>query len=169
MLAIGLGPGLGVAELVKRLPSGGGGVDPSATMVEQARRRNLPAVERGQVTLVRSTADSIPWPDETFAGVLAVNCMQLWDPLDASVQEVVRTLAPAGRLVAITHVWAIEKRSPPQQWVCVTSELLREAGFDDIAYRTASFRSGKGLVLRAEKHEAPPLQPESTLTTAPEL
>jgi hypothetical protein len=52
--------------------------------------------------------------------------------------------------------------------VCATSELLAGAGLDDIAHRTASFRSGKGLVLRAEKRQAPPLQPESTLTTAPE-
>jgi ubiquinone/menaquinone biosynthesis C-methylase UbiE len=169
VLAVGFGPGVGVADLAKRVPNGVvGGVDPSAAMVLQARRRNLRAVESGQVTLVHGRADSIPWPDGTFAGVLAVNCMQLWDPLDASVQEVVRTLAPGGRLVALTHVWAIEKRSPFEQWVCATSELLAGAGLDDIAHRTASFRSGKGLVLRAEKRQAPPLQPESTLTTAPE-
>ena len=154
VLAVGFGPGVGVAELAKRVPNGVvGGVDPSAAMVEQARRRNLPAVERGQVTLVRTTAYSIPWPDETFAGVLAVNCMQLWDPLDASVREVARTLGPAGRLVAITHVWAIEKRSPLEQWVCAASQVLGEAGLGDIAHRTASFRSGKGLVLRAEKRK----------------
>lgn len=154
VLAIGFGPGVGVAELAKRVPNGVvGGVDPSSTMVEQARRRNLPAVQRGQVTLERGTADSIPWPDRTFAGVLAVNCMQFWDPFDASVREVVRTLAPAGRLVAITHVWAIERRSPLEQWVCATSEVLAGAGLDDIAHRTASFRSGKGLVLRAEKRQ----------------
>jgi ubiquinone/menaquinone biosynthesis C-methylase UbiE len=152
VLAVGFGPGVGLAELAKRVPRGiVGGIDPSAEMVQQARRRNRAAVESGQVTLARSTADSIPWPDETFAGVLAVNCMQLWDPLDTSVREVVRVLAPAGRFVAITHVWAIEKRSPLEQWVCATSELLGEAGLDDITDRTSSFRSGKGLVLRAEK------------------
>jgi SAM-dependent methyltransferase len=112
------------------------------------------AVERGQVTLERTTADSIPWPDGTFTGALAVNCMQLWDPLDASVREVVRVLAPAARLVAITHVWAIEKRTPLGQWMSATSELLAEAGFDRITHRTASYRSGEGLVLRAEKRRS---------------
>jgi SAM-dependent methyltransferase len=120
-------------------------------MVRQARRRNLSAAERGQVTLERSSADSIPWPDGTFTGSVAVNSMQLWDPLEASVREVVRVLAPAGRLVAITHVWAIEKRSSLEQWVNATSEVLGEAGFHDIAHRNAPFRSGQGLVLRAEK------------------
>jgi ubiquinone/menaquinone biosynthesis C-methylase UbiE len=152
VLAIGFGPGVGVAELTKRLPGGViGGVDPSAAMVQQARRRNRSTVVSGQVTLERSTADSIPWPDGTFTAALAVNCMQLWDPLDASVREIVRVLAPAGRLVAITHVWAIEKRSPLQQWVSATSELLERSGLGHITHRTASFRSGEGLVVRAEK------------------
>lgn len=152
VLAVGFGPGVGVAELTRHLPNGVvGGVDPSSAMLQQARRRSLAAVERGQVTLRRSTAHSIPWPDGTFTGALAVNSLQLWEPFDASAREILRVLAPAGRLVAITHVWAIEKRSPLEQWVSVVSAALRGAGFDDLALRTESFRSGEGLVLRAEK------------------
>jgi ubiquinone/menaquinone biosynthesis C-methylase UbiE len=152
VLAVGFGPGVGVDELAQRLPDGVvGGVDPSTAMVRQARRRNRAAIESGQVTLERSTADSIPWPDGTFTGVLAVNCLQLWDPLDASVREVFRVLAGGGRLVALTHVWAIEKRSPLEQWMEATSGVLQEAGFVDLGHRTASFRSGQGLVLRADK------------------
>jgi ubiquinone/menaquinone biosynthesis C-methylase UbiE len=155
VLALGFGPGVGVAELAKRLPGGVvGGVDPSAVMLQQARRRNLSAVECGQVALERSTADSIPWPDATFTGALAVNSVQLWDPLDGSVREVGRVLAPRGRLVAITHVWAIEKRFPVEQWAKTAAELLAAAGFDDIANWTAPFRSGRGLVLRGEKRRS---------------
>src|SRR5580700_9602334 len=54
VLALGFGPGVGVAALAKRLPCGVvGGVDPSAAMFQQARRRNLSAIERGQVALER--------------------------------------------------------------------------------------------------------------------
>lgn len=152
VLAVGFGPGVGVAELTNRLPDGVvGGVDPSAAMVQQARRRNLPAVESGRVTLERATADSVPWPDGTFTGVLAVNSIQLWDPLDASIREVARVLVPGGTLVAVTHVWAIEKRTPLEDWVGATAELFTAAGFGTMTHRTAPFRSGKGLVLRAEK------------------
>jgi ubiquinone/menaquinone biosynthesis C-methylase UbiE len=152
VLAVGFGPGVGVAELTTRLPSGvGGGVDPSAAMVQQARRRNRSAIESGQVTLERSTADAIPWPGETFTGALAVNSIQLWDPLDVSIREVARVLAPDGLLVAITHVWAIEKQSPLEEWVCAAAELLTSAGFGTVTHRTSLFRSGDGLVLRAEK------------------
>jgi ubiquinone/menaquinone biosynthesis C-methylase UbiE len=152
VLAVGFGPGIGVAALTKRLPAGFvGGVDPSAAMVQQASRRNRSAIEQGRVSLERKTADSMPWPDGSFDGALAVNCIQLWEPLDTSVREVARVLAPAGQLVAITHVWAIEKRCPLEQWVGTTSEVLGGAGFDDVAHRTVPFRSGQGLVLRAEK------------------
>jgi ubiquinone/menaquinone biosynthesis C-methylase UbiE len=152
VLAVGFGPGVGVDELTQRLPNGVvGGIDPSTAMVRLARRRNRAAIESGQVTLERSTADSIPYPDGTFTGVLAVNCLQLWDPLDASVREVMRVLTAGGRLVALTHVWAIEKRSPLKQWMAATSGLFQRAGFVDIVHRTAQFRSGQGLVLRADK------------------
>lgn len=152
VLAVGFGPGVGIAELVTRLPDGViGGVDPSATMLKQARRRNLDAIESGQVLLERTTAASIPWPDETFNGVLAVNSLQLWDPLDASVREVMRVLAPDGDLVTVTHVWAIEKRCPINDWVRSTTDVLRRHGFEEVTDRTAPFRSGGGLVLRANK------------------
>ena len=49
------------------------------------------------------------------------------------------------------HVWAIEKRSPLEHWVSATTELLAGSGFRDIAHRIVRFRSGNGLVMRAEK------------------
>ncbi|HEY6471451.1 MAG TPA: methyltransferase domain-containing protein [Acidimicrobiales bacterium] len=151
VLAIGFGPGVGIAELVPRLPQGViGGVDPSTAMIQQARRRNAAAITSGQVLLEPGTAADIPWSDATFSGVLAVNSIQLWEPLDASIKEVVRVLAPGGRLVAVTHVWAIEKRSALEEWVEATTTALLRHRLIDITTRTSSFRSGSGLVLRAE-------------------
>lgn len=152
VLAVGFGPGVGISELVPRLPHGViGGVDPSAAMVQQASRRNAAAVDRGQVLLERSTAASIPWPDSTFSGVLAVNSLQFWEPLETSVREVVRVLALGGHLVTLTHVWAIEKRCPLDQWIERLTETLADEGLHDVVHRTASYRSGAGLLLRAQK------------------
>ena len=152
VLSIGFGPGVGIAALVRRLPQGRiAGIDPSSTMVDQARRRNRQAVDTGRVSLACAAAESIPWPDEVFGGVLAVNSIQLWDPLEAGVREVGRVLAPGGELVTITHVWAIEKRASREQWVGSARDHLVACGFAHVTHSTTSFRSGDGLLLRASK------------------
>ena len=152
VLAVGFGPGVGIQELVPRLERGCiAGIDPSATMVEHASRRNRGAVESGQLVLVEAAADAIPFPDGAFRGVVAVNSMQLWRPLEGSLLEVARVLAPGGALVTVTHVWAIEKQAPLDEWLAGTTGLLGSSGLDDVRHRTGSFRSGAGLVLSAHK------------------
>jgi ubiquinone/menaquinone biosynthesis C-methylase UbiE len=101
------------------------------------------------VQLVEAGAASIPWRDAAFSGVVAVNSMQLWEPLDVALREVARVLAPGGVLVTLTHRWAIEKRANLDQWIETTGDVLRRCGLVDITHRTAPFRSGEGLVLRA--------------------
>ena len=150
VLAVGFGPGVGIAELVARLPHGYvAGIDPSATMVSAARQRNRAAFDTARVRLVEAGVTSIPWPDATFSGVVAVNSMQLWEPLDVALREIARVLAPGGRLVTLTHRWAIEKRVPLDQWLDTTGTLLRRCGLVETTHRTAPFRSGEGLVLVA--------------------
>ena len=152
VLAVGFGPGVGIQELVARLERGCvAGIDPSATMVEQARRRNRGAVGSGQVVLVEAAADAIPFPDGAFRGVVAVNSMQLWRPLEGSLREVARVLAPGGALVTVTHVWAIEKQAPLDEWLARTTSLLGFAALGHVRHRRGSFRSGAGLVLSAHK------------------
>jgi ubiquinone/menaquinone biosynthesis C-methylase UbiE len=150
VLAVGFGPGVGIADLAERLGHGHvAGIDPSATMVAAATRRNRAAVATGRVQLVEAGAASIPWRDAAFSGVVAVNSMQLWEPLDVALREVARVLAPGGVLVALTHRWAIEKRANLDWWIETTGVLLRRCGLVDITHRTAPLRSGEGLVLRA--------------------
>jgi ubiquinone/menaquinone biosynthesis C-methylase UbiE len=152
VLAVGFGPGIGIQELAGRLARGCvAGIDPSPTMVGLARRRNRRAVGTGQVALFEASADVIPFPDGAFRGVVGVNSMQLWRPLDASLREVARVLAPAGALVTVTHVWAIEKQAPLGEWLALLLPLLRSCGFVDVRRRTESFRSGAGLVLSVRK------------------
>ncbi len=127
------------------------GVDPSATMVEQAARRNRAAVKDGRVALAHAGAESMPWPDGAFAGAVAVNCMQLWDPLQAALREVGRVLRPGGVLVALTHTWAVEKRMSAGEWTTTTGGLLEQCGFTNVTSGTRTFRSGPGLVQRAER------------------
>ena len=148
VLSIGFGPGVGLAVLVDRLPEGwAAGVDPSATMVSQARRRNRRAIESGRLVVDEAPAEDLPWPDRSFDGVLAVNSMQLWAPLGQGLREIARVLRPGGALVALTHVWAIEKSGPLLQWVRTTTDVLAGAGFGPVVTRTDRYRSGPGVLM----------------------
>jgi ubiquinone/menaquinone biosynthesis C-methylase UbiE len=120
-------------------------------MLELARRRNRRSVDAGQVVLVEAAANRIPFPDEAFRGVVAVNSMQLWRPLEGSLREVARVLAPGGTLVAVTHVWAMQKQAPLDKWLTELAPLLRACGLGEWLQRTESFRSGAGVVLSAHK------------------
>jgi ubiquinone/menaquinone biosynthesis C-methylase UbiE len=150
VLSIGFGAGVGLAQLAPRLPTGwAAGIDPSATMTRVAAHRNRSSIRRGRVELRRAGAGAIPWPDQSFDGVLAVNCVQLWPSLEAGVDEVARVLRADGAFVTVTHVWALEKRDPVERWLATLAQLLPTRGLGRLQWRTEAFRSGAGLVVTA--------------------
>jgi ubiquinone/menaquinone biosynthesis C-methylase UbiE len=150
VLAIGFGPGIGIEFLAEVLAVGlVAGIDPSATMNELARRRNRRGIDSGHVVLRNASAEAIPWPDDTFDGIVATNSAQFWRPLDAASGEVARVIRPGGSFVTITHAWAIEKVSPVPEWIGEMSNLLLEREFSGISSRIQRFRSGRGLILTA--------------------
>jgi ubiquinone/menaquinone biosynthesis C-methylase UbiE len=90
-LDIGCGPGAALeyafetgAEVV--------GVDPSPAMVARAQRR-VPGVE------VRvGSAEQLPFPDGHFTVVINVLSFHHWADREAGLREILRVLAPGGRL-----------------------------------------------------------------------
>ena len=123
VLEVGFGPGAGLARLAAAVPDGCvEGVDHSAAMLDAARRRNRRAVAAGRVRVQLGSVDVLPYEDQSFDGVIAVNNHQFWrDPL-ADLREIVRVLRPGGRVVV-----AVRARSPEGD--------LR---YDGIAYDDAS-------------------------------
>src|SRR5919197_128720 len=79
VLEVGFGPGVGI-ELLARSVSEGyiAGVDPSEEMVEQARARNVNAMESSRVDLRYGSVERLPFEDNTFTKALAINSMQVW-------------------------------------------------------------------------------------------
>lgn len=99
VLEVGFGPGVTIQRLSKLAPSGHvAGIDPSREMVEQACARNATAIKDGRTDLRRGSVDSLPFDDDTFGKVLAINSMQVWPDAAGGLREIRRVMKPAGRI-----------------------------------------------------------------------
>ncbi len=123
VLEVGFGPGV-IVERLARLASKGhvAGIDPSREMVEQARARNSVAIQNGRVDLRRGSVDSLPFDDNSFEKVLAINSMQVWADALAGVREIRRVMKPAGRIALGFTIYS----GQPNKGL---PELLMSAGF----------------------------------------
>jgi len=125
VLEVGFGPGVGI-ELLARLVSGGyvAGIDPSEEMIEQAKARNVKAIERGRLDLRYGSAESLPFEGNTFTKALAINSMQVWPDAVAGLREMQRVMKPGGRIaLGFTPYSGQSKNGLP--------EMLRAAGFTE--------------------------------------
>lgn len=98
ILKVGFGPGVGIELLAKSTSSAPvAGVDPAGEMVAQAVGRNAKGIQGGQVDLREGSVERLPFDNETFSGLLAVNSMQVWPDRLAGLREIRRILKPGGK------------------------------------------------------------------------
>jgi ubiquinone/menaquinone biosynthesis C-methylase UbiE len=99
VLEVGFGPGVGIQLLAQSVLSGHvAGIDPSEEMVGQATARNAKAIESGRFDLQRGSVERLPFEDNTFDRVLAVNSMQVWPDAMAGLREIRRVMKAGGRI-----------------------------------------------------------------------
>lgn len=87
--------GCGLGAALERAAAAGAevaGVDPSPSMVSRAQRR----VPQAEVRV--GSAEEIPFPDEHFTVVINVSSFHHWADREAGLKEILRVLAPGGRL-----------------------------------------------------------------------
>ena len=105
VLDVGCGTGDDVRGLAVSVSPGGSatGVDPSETMLGEARRRGVAA--RSPARFVRGTADRLPVADGSLDLVRCERVLQhLLDP-SAAVREMARVLRPGGRVGLVDTDW----------------------------------------------------------------
>ena len=96
VLEVGFGPGAAI-QLLSGSARHVAGVDPSAEMLRQARKRNVEAIGDGRVDLRQGFADHLPFAAERFDKAMAINSMQVWPDASAGLLEIRRVLKPGGR------------------------------------------------------------------------
>lgn len=148
VVAIGVGAGVGV-ELLARRVAWVFAVDPSRVMVEETVRRNRASIDAGRVVVARSTAARLGAGDGDFDGAVAVNSLQMWEPLADSLAEVARVLRPGGRLVTLTHDWAIERSTgrSVDGWLEHLDGLATAAGLAGLRSWRAQAERGRSVAV----------------------
>jgi SAM-dependent methyltransferase len=133
VLELGCGPGVALAAIADRVVRGVAvGVDQSAVMIGQARRRNAAGISAGRVELVCATVeDLLPVDGErqpaganagplsgAFDAALAVNNVGFWDQPERRLAALRDRMRPGGRVAVVS-----QPRCPG-----ATAETTRSAG-----------------------------------------
>lgn len=158
VLDVGCGPGLAVAYAAQVCDGPVVGVDPSGTMVRQARRRNRSSVREGRVEIGQADASRLPFRDASFTRVGSLNSMQFWPRPEEGLGELYRVLEPGGRAAVVLMARSDEPGGPTTPtWVEETVQHMRAAGFSGlrIASRTFGGVLHRALVALRPQEEAP--------------
>lgn len=157
VLEIGCGPGTALALLAEHVTTGTiVGVDSSAVMVQQARRRLDRLGLRARARVVECSAEQLPFGNAAFDGALAINTLHLLEDRARGLSEVRRTLRRGSRLVVVLQPPGVHKLEDVEARAREERELLVRAGFDVQAPAVTGLRSGPALLLVAAKRERRP-------------
>lgn len=164
VLDIGCGHGRSMATLAARAPKGRvAGADPSALMVEIARKRNRRLVRASRVDVAVAGAEALPWPDGAFDKALCVHVVYFWTDIDAAFREIARVLKPGGRLALLFRTnadTAAVQAFPADVYrfpaLAEVMAALVAAGFTIEAADTAGKRTAAPVLLIASRPDRRP-------------
>ena len=131
VLEIGFGPGWAIQQASRMAVNGlVAGVDLSRTMLAQAKFRNRIGIKSGRVDLRSGTAASIPFEDEQFDKVYAVNSFHEWGEALPGLMEARRVVKPGGLLAIVEHPHGKLDAKRIQEIQNDLATQISSAGFD---------------------------------------
>lgn len=135
MLDVGCGGGFTIRRLLKRSKDAQVyGIDISEESVTKARQVNAEVLDK-QVYVTQGSAEQLPYNDEMFDLVTAVETVYFWPNLPDCLQEVRRVLKPGGKFAIMVEVVDSDSKwtSIVDGMTAYTPELLKtlldDAGF----------------------------------------
>lgn len=106
ILDIGCGGGGAIHKLAKLATNGKVyGIDFSGESVMASRITNKQFVQMGRVEIQQSSVSCLPFSDNMFDLVTAVNTHNYWPDLVTDMREILRVLKPGGKLIIIGSVY----------------------------------------------------------------
>ena len=144
VLDIGCGGGRTIAKLAAIASAGVvDGIDYAEGSVAVARGYNANLIEAGRVVIQKASVSKLPFPDNTFDRVTAIETQYYWPDLKGDMREILRVLRPGGRLVVIAETYKggkYDRFKWPVMWLLRSShlsvsdhrELFASAGYVNI-------------------------------------
>lgn len=132
VLELGYGPGVVTGWLCDEVPEGRVvGIDRSATMRDQAARRNRAHVTSGRLDLQVGDAEDLPDDLGPFDAVCGMNVWQFWQEPEATFAAIGKRLRPGGR-IAMTYLQPTAGAMAGDDAGDRMAAQLKEAGFVDV-------------------------------------
>lgn len=158
VLEIGFGPGEGIAEAARLTPKGYvAGIDFSETMLQMAENRNHDAIMQERVELTLGEAAKLPYPDESFDKLFAMNVFHFWQKPQQELLECLRVLKSGGRLVFYTTHHSAWVKGVSETGIFLAYEpeqvekILTDAGFRDVKSQTSVLNERKCFIVTGIK------------------
>lgn len=106
ILDVGCGGGRTVSKLAAAATQGKVyGVDFSEESVAASKRTNARWIEMGRVEIRHGSVSQLPFPDDMFDLVTAVETHFWWPDLPGDMRETFRVLKPGGKLIIIAEIY----------------------------------------------------------------
>jgi ubiquinone/menaquinone biosynthesis C-methylase UbiE len=106
VLDAGCGGGRTVGKLAARATAGMVyGVDYSEASVRASAHENEPLIREGRVVIEQASVSQLPFPDDTFDLVTAIETHFWWPDLPRDLLEVRRVMKPGGRIAIIAEFY----------------------------------------------------------------
>jgi ubiquinone/menaquinone biosynthesis C-methylase UbiE len=119
------------------------GIDYAKGSVAASRGKNAQLIKAGRVEIQRASVSQLPFPDNKFDLVTAVETQYYWPDLVKDMREILRVLKPGGTLIIIAETYKDGRydmlKGPVMKLLRSTSlsvdehrELFSTAGYTDV-------------------------------------
>ena len=106
ILDIGCGGGRTLRKLAAASPqSKVCGIDHADASIAASRKNNARAIQAGQVHIQQASVSELPFPDDSFDLITAVETHFFWPSLPSDIREVVRVLRRGGAVILIAELY----------------------------------------------------------------
>lgn len=143
ILDVGCGGGRTVQRLASMTRGRVDGIDYAEGSIAASLAHNADLIKAGRVAIAKASVSKLPFPDNQFDLVTAVETQYYWPDLPGDMREVLRVLKPGGELMVIAETYKggrFDALKAPVMWLLGSShlsandqrELFLKAGYQDV-------------------------------------